>query len=247
MRFRFTQNDSALSKASRYQRLDELGLGLVRLWTFLAAMGFAFLGGAYARPTAPDLMLTVRVYNYAQSPSTLLVEAEHEASRILGEAGLKSVWLDCPLAPSADIPQSPCPEPIGAAEVRLRILSVPVRNGFHDTAFGFAIVPALASVYYESVLDFAKYDQAVFEAPIVLGCVIAHEIGHLLLGSNNHSASGIMRARWERGDIQEALMGAMRFTPKQARLMQAEANKRTTSAPENNLRTKSPKHRAKPA
>jgi hypothetical protein len=229
MRIRFTLNDSALSQASRYQRLDELGLGLVRLWTLVVAMGFAFLGGAYARPTAPDLMLTVRVYNYAQSPSTLLTEAEREASRILAEAGLKSVWLDCPLAPSADIPQSPCPEPIGAAEVRLRILFVPVRNGFHDTAYGFAIVPALASVYYESVLDLAKYDQAVFEAPIVLGCAIVHEIGHLLLGSNRHSVSGVMCAHWERKHIQQALMGAMVFTPEQVRLIHAEMRRRVAS------------------
>ena len=30
--------------------------------------------------------------------------------------------------------------------------------------------------------------------PIPLGDVIAHEVGHLLLGANSHSRSGIMRA-----------------------------------------------------
>jgi len=184
---------------------------------------------ASLKSTAPDLKLTVRVYNYGQTPSSVLAEAEREASRILGEAGLKSAWLDCPIVPSADIPQNPCPEPIEAADVRLRILSVPVRNSLHDTAYGFAIAPALASVYSESVLRFARNDEGEFEASIVLGCAIAHEIGHLLLGSNSHSVSGVMCAHWERKHIRQALMGAMLFSPAEAKLIQAEMRRRMTS------------------
>jgi hypothetical protein len=41
--------------------------------------------------------------------------------------------------------------------------------------------------------------------PIILGCDIAHEIGHLLLGSESHSASGIMQGHWERGQIRQAV------------------------------------------
>jgi hypothetical protein len=197
--------------------------------TLVAVMGIAFPGGVCATPTAPDVKLTVRVYNYAQAPSTVLVEAEREASRILGEAGVKSVWLDCPIVPSTDISETPCPEPIGAADVRLRILSEPVHNGFHDTAYGFAIVPALASVFSESTLRFARSDERELEAPIVLGCAIAHEIGHLLLGSNSHSVSGVMCAHWERKHIRQALMGAMVFTPEQARLILAEMRRRMAS------------------
>ena len=39
------------------------------------------------------------------------------------------------------------------------------------------------------------------EIPIILGCVITHEVGHLLLGSNSHSGSEIMQGQWERGQI----------------------------------------------
>jgi hypothetical protein len=229
MRIRFTRNDSALGKALRHQRLDELGLGLIGISAFVAVMGFAFPGGVCAAPPAPDLIIRVRVYNYAGTPSTMLAEAEREASRILGEAGLRSAWLDCPIVPATDIPQNPCPEPIEAVEVRLRILSVPVRNSLHDTAYGFAIAPALASVYSESALRFARNDEGELEAPIVLGCAIAHEIGHLLLGSNSHSVSGVMCAHWERKHIRQALMGAMLFSPAEAKLIQAEMRRRTTS------------------
>lgn len=230
MEIRFGQHDSAPNKGIRipHQGPDRLRLGLVRIAILVAAVGFTFPKGACAAPADPNLTITVWVYNYAQTPSTMLADAEREAHRILGEAGLHSVWLDCPLVPP-DIPQNPCPEPIEAAGIRLRIFSEPVRNSLHDNAYGFAIAPALASVYSETALRFARNDEGEFEAPVILSCAIAHEIGHLLLGSNSHSISGVMCAHWERKHIQQALMGAMRFSSGEARLMQAEMRRRMTS------------------
>ena len=116
----------------------------------------------------------------------------------------------------------------------LRVLSEPIQNKFQDTVFGFAVVPVLASVYYDYVAHLARSDDAEFEIPIILGCDIAHEIGHLLLGSESHSASGIMQGHWERGQIRQAVTGTLLFTPEQAKLIQAETQKRMrlqTSAP----------------
>jgi hypothetical protein len=227
MSIRFTKRDSALSEAFRGQRLNRLGLGLAAVVVALLGVGFIFSETACATPADPDRTITVRVYNYAQTSPTGLVEAEREAGRIFGEAGLKVVWLDCSTGPTP-IPQDPCQEAIEDTDIRLRIILAPVRNSLPDSAFGFAIAPALATVYYKSVLGFAKYDQAEFEAPIVLGCAIAHEIGHLLLGPNRHSFSGVMRAHWEREDIRLALMGGMLFTSDQAKLMRAEIQRRMT-------------------
>ena len=36
----------------------------------------------------------------------------------------------------------------------------------------------------------------------LLGFAVAHEVGHLLLGTNTHAAAGLMRAVWSRSDIQ---------------------------------------------
>ena len=76
----------------------------------------------------------------------------------------------------------------------MRILPAPVLDKFQDSVFGFAVHPVLASVYYEFALRRARSDDAEFELPIILGCVMAHELGHLLLGSNSHSDKGIMLA-----------------------------------------------------
>ena len=71
------------------------------------------------------------------------------------------------------------------------------------------------------ILKIAVLDNAEFEVPIILGCVIAHEVGHLLLGSSSHSGSGIMQGHWKRGQIRKAMTGNLPFTPEQVKLIQA--------------------------
>ena len=71
------------------------------------------------------------------------------------------------------------------------------------------VVPVLASVYYDYAMHLARSDSAEFEIPTILGYVIAHEVGHLLLGSNSHSGSGIMQGQWERGQIRKAMTGTL--------------------------------------
>jgi hypothetical protein len=176
--------------------------------------------------TSSSPAIRVRVNNYTPASPTILAGTEREAGRILGKAGLRTVWLDCPAGHSTADPQDPCREPLEATDIALRVLSESTQNKFQDTAFGFAVVPILASVYYDYVARLARSDNAEFEIPIILGCVIAHEIGHLLLGSNSHSASGIMQGHWERGQIRHAVTGTLLFTPEQAKLIQAEAQKR---------------------
>jgi len=56
--------------------------------------------------------------------------------------------------------------------------------------------------------------------------MIAHEIGHLLLGPNSHSPSGIMQARWEAEQVQQLLKGALVFDKRQAARIQEEVQRR---------------------
>ena len=110
----------------------------------------------------------------------------------------------------------------------LRILPEATQNKFQDTVFGFAVVPILAIVYYDYELRTAKRDSDEFEGPIILGCVIAHELGDLLLGSNSHSSLGIMQQHWERHQLRQAMRRALSFTPEQSKLIQTEAQTRTS-------------------
>jgi hypothetical protein len=53
----------------------------------------------------------------------------------------------------------------------------------------------------------------------VLGHVMAHELGHLLLGSNAHSRQGIMCPNWHAGELRLASMGGLLFSEEQGRFM----------------------------
>lgn len=102
--------------------------------------------------------------------------------------------------------------------VRLVAQSYRVRNDVFGMAF---LSPegtgCYSNVYYDRTVAL-RSDQNVSVAAI-LGNVIAHELGHLLLGSNSHAPAGIMRARWKDKELRGAAMGTLLFTPDQAENM----------------------------
>ena len=77
-----------------------------------------------------------------------------------------------------------------------------------------------AIIFYQRALDLARTGY-VHEQEI-LAAAMAHEIGHLLLGSNSHSSTGIMRAKWNRDELELARLGRLLFTPEQSALIRAE-------------------------
>jgi len=188
--------------------------------------GYACSQTAFSAPI-PTPTLTIVVNNYSQAPTAVLERAEREADRIFGEAGVRAMWSNCSAGESNAETKRLCQKAFEAADVMVRILPGPVLKIFGDTVFGFAVPPVLASVYYEYMVRLAKSEGAEFELPIIMGCAIAHEIGHLLMGSNGHSDTGIMQGRWRLKQIQEAMRGQLIFTVEQSKLLREEVKRRT--------------------
>lgn len=92
----------------------------------------------------------------------------------------------------------------------VRVLPGQAPDRFADTVLGIAIPPTLANVYYEYAARLAKNEN---EVAIILGCAIAHEVGHLLLGRNSHSVEGIMHGEWGAKELRLALMGGFFSLP----------------------------------
>jgi hypothetical protein len=68
----------------------------VRLDTRLSITLLAFSALAAAQEdTSTVPSVTLLVYNKAQAPAATITQAEREAGRILGKAGVRAVWLDC--------------------------------------------------------------------------------------------------------------------------------------------------------
>ena len=67
-----------------------------------------------------------------------------------------------------------------------------------------------AWVFYDKIN--AAAEQTGLGLPQILGAVIAHELGHLLLGANSHSKIGLMRAHWSREVLLAADLGELGFS-----------------------------------
>jgi hypothetical protein len=176
----------------------------------------------------PRLTLTIRVYNYAKVSAGKLRDAQNEASRIIGDTGVETVWLECPTSRRVSLSaqaggQQECSGEALGATVILRVLNRSDYDSatFNREVFGYADGPALASVLYDRVASLAEADGDMNEAAVILGDAIAHEIGHLLLEPRAHSPTGIMRGQWDRPQLQRALMGRQRFTPDQSARIRA--------------------------
>ena len=185
-----------------------------------------------AKPTwgksAPTLV--VLVYNFSEATPELLHGAEREAQRIFTESGVHITWTQCPIEKFATAPLGCADEP-APGQIRLRILKRPLSYSLSDSVFGFANAPVFASVYYDSAVRLARTAvNAEIDLSVLLGCLATHEIGHLLLGENRHSASGIMKGQWPLRQIQLAMMGSLLFLPEEGRVLYARACERENKA-----------------
>ncbi len=172
-----------------------------------------------SRPTTraeESLKITVWVYNYAQVSYWTLIRAEREATKIFCQAGIETVWLDHALS---RVPQ----KLFGATVLALKILpeSMAARYGHRLTTLGFAIPSreggTHASVFYQRVKDLAK--GTVETEPEILGHALAHEIGHLLLGSTGHDPTGIMHTDWSREELHQMSWQYLCFSAEQAEVL----------------------------
>src|ERR1700687_1001097 len=93
------QRHSTTDRALRYGRLLS-GVTFVATVGLIGIMEFAFPETVFAGENDPNPTITVQIYTYSQASPAILTGAEREAGRILGQSGLRAVWLECPVGPA---------------------------------------------------------------------------------------------------------------------------------------------------
>jgi hypothetical protein len=177
----------------------------------------------------PGKTITLRVYNYARIPRAILITAEGETTRIFRKTGVETAWIDCRV--STVEPRTPaCEQPFTSSDLFLRLLPPHMARAVPSYADTFGITFAErnrlgtdAIILCGRVMELARTEY-LYEQDI-LAAVMAHEIGHLLLGGE-HSPTGIMRAKWNRGELRMAGQGLLQFTPEQSLLIRDEVARR---------------------
>lgn len=168
--------------------------------------------------------LTLRVYDYVHVNRPVLLGAEGEVNSILGQAEIKSRWIECPIS-QAELTNFPdCQSAWGADDFVLRLLPKAMADSQvkGQDALGVAyesegLSAYLASIFYDRVSGLAQGGSATL--PVLLGRAMAHEIGHLLLGTHSHSSRGIMRPFWSGQELSLDGRLYLLFTPEQSRQM----------------------------
>ena len=143
------------------------------------------------------------ILNEAAVPSSVLTQAQMEASRIYRGVGVNLVWIH------------------GAGErdeyhFTMKIVRAALsRREVDMAALGVAAASAgargnIAYAFYRRIGDFAAMHRV--EIGPILGSVMAHELGHLFLRRGSHSRTGLMSSHWDVHRAQQAAMGLLTFS-----------------------------------
>ncbi len=169
----------------------------------LCVIALAIVGSggpsAEAAVVDPDLRIVIRTYDGSDSAGDL-TPAFASAAAILEEAGIAVSWIRCD-AVFVRRDDNPCLAPLAANELAIRFVRLPPHLAEHHlVTLGDSLVDtragagALATIYVNRVSSLAR--RCSLDDRMLLGRAIAHEVGHLLLGTAGHAEAGLMRAAW---------------------------------------------------
>jgi hypothetical protein len=205
------------------------------VWMVLTSVAVTAAPLAAAPEAGP--VVTLRTYNYAQVSDAEAADARHETASILREAGIGIEWMTCRVRPASIARHTPndldaglpCTEPFAKGrEFMLRLM-----HGSHSqlgpvlrvSSLGTSILDRSQRTGVLMTLDLGPIRTIAERASIamseLLGRAIAHEVGHLLLGSGVHSREGLMRAFWSQDELREAKPAHWRFSASEAARMRS--------------------------
>jgi hypothetical protein len=174
--------------------------------------------------TTESSTFRVRVYNDEGVADADLSAALKIAGTVLQRVGLQAMWQDCTVG-NPNRNSSGCDMQTTRIDLVLYLVA---RLEAHASnvdrrALGYSLIPRNGERATMAYVSYARVRTvlSVFRAEELLGLAVAHEIGHLLLGTNRHSNSGLMRAPWRNKDLDSGDWEEFTFTSEQAERLRA--------------------------
>jgi hypothetical protein len=155
---------------------------------------------------ALKLPLVVRTYDSVGVSPRVFDHARQSADVALAAVGIEPIWRPCHVRGCVSRPK---PHEIEIRFVHATALSEPGSLGFAAVDLGER-AGTLATIYVDRVDVLAVHAGA--DPGELLGRAIAHEIGHLVLGSVAHAPFGLMRATWKVDEVRRGLPVEWRFS-----------------------------------
>jgi hypothetical protein len=171
--------------------------------------------------TDPDFHIVIRTYDATTAVNGLSTTMA-TAAAILEDAGVGVTWVSCE-AVFVRRDENPCLAPLAANELAVRFIRLSPRLAEQDlVTLGDSLVDthlgtgSLATIYVNRVVTLAA--RCGMDTATLMGRAVAHEIGHLLLGTVAHASAGLMRASWSQTALRRA-DGDWTFTKADARAL----------------------------
>jgi hypothetical protein len=156
----------------------------------------------------PPAELRVWIYDYAGLSLGTLRTAEFAAGRIFRLAGAHVSWEE--RSSHDEVAGAPVRWPVQYPMI-IRIIPNDRLSTFSSHTLGASIGCCYATLYYGRAV---AYSNALNVNPdILLGCAIAHEMGHLLLPAEGHTPTGIMSSDWTEKDLSSKGLVRLVFAP----------------------------------
>jgi hypothetical protein len=182
-------------------------------WTTRITIAIGILGitGSAAAEPFGAPTLTLRVVNQAGISHDVLSRAQAVTARIYESAGIHLDWRN-----------TAGPDPRRFFYVN--VVTAAPGHGDFTTRGLLGIAPGARDGLGLHVWTFYEIVQAVatrigLDSGVLLGHVMAHEVGHLLLAGRRHSHKGLMRNGWDGMQANLALKGTLTFSAEESSLI----------------------------
>ena len=202
----------------------------------------AFSTQAFAYSGGPQQALTVKLIGDGEVSERILIEAKEHVQRIFSYAGIAVEWSPGDGLPLTVVILSHSTakklDPHGNMKIGFALSNDGrgVRRAyvFADRVSELAWLRMRLAMYdsFNSGGDKTATLHRKASESLILGHVIAHEIGHLLLPRGAHSVAGIMSPQMDDGDFREALDGKLLFSLDQSELMRTAIGSEASRAAE---------------
>jgi hypothetical protein len=183
------ESDADCFQAIPLKTVEESGVRIERLAVVQVAAVAAW---------EQDQEVTVHVMKGELVPLTVLLQAERTASRLYAGVGVKLKWSS---ARKDGISMQ---------------FDTGLPDGFHRGDLAYAMPFAQTGVRIHVLVDRLHLLVSKPIGGALLGHVLAHELAHVLEGFPHHSEAGVMKARWDDGDLEQMARRPLSFSAEDA-------------------------------
>src|SRR5215475_4997708 len=192
---------------------------LVLLLTACSVGGARLSAAAQCSDTHP--VVTVQIRDYVHMKNDSLAKAREIVTRVYKHVGVGIEWLGVMRPDAAGATNARAAEearlPIAQLTINILTPAMAKRGHVADDVLGFVAVPPeggmgrIGYVVYERVREVAAGGSA--STSDILGVILSHDIGRLILGVGSGSHTGVMKAHWDLHDLKRIDPLSLEFTP----------------------------------